>query len=47
MTECGGRSSRADDREGDAAAAMTQKGTTSFMKCDRPLLPQAHLRFSQ
>ncbi len=29
------------------AAAMTQKGTTSFMKCDRPCLPQAHFRFSQ
>ena len=29
------------------AAAMTQKGTTSFRKCERPCLPQAHLRLSQ
>ena len=28
-------------------AAITQNGTTSFMKWDRPCLPQAHLRLSQ
>ncbi len=28
-------------------AASVQKGTTSFMKCDRPCLPQAHFRLSQ
>ena len=29
------------------SAAMTQNGRTSLTKWDRPLLPQAHWRFSQ
>ncbi len=29
------------------AAASAQKGTTSFSRCERPCLPQAHLRLSQ
>ena len=29
------------------SAASVQNGTTSFKKCDRPCLPQAHFRFSQ
>ena len=28
-------------------AAMTQNGRTSLTRCDRPPLPQAHLRFNQ
>ena len=28
-------------------SARVQKGTTSFMKCSRPCLPQAHFRLSQ
>ena len=27
--------------------ARVQKGTTSFKRCDRPCLPQAHFRLSQ